>query len=97
MTATIPSSSISNPEITKPNNKTLTQPKLLNQSKPLKAFYPLSKEQVDKLNYLSGRQFDNGGFSVNFANQLLLKLSHDPNKLFPSKNHMISYMSKALR
>ena len=96
-TTTIQSSSTNDPKITKTNNKALTQPKLSNQGKPLKAFYPLSKEQVDKLNYSSGRQFGNGGFSVNFANQLLEKLSRDPNKLFLSKNHMMSYMSKAFR
>jgi DNA-binding MarR family transcriptional regulator len=67
------------------------------QGKSLKSFYPLTKEQVDKINYSSGRQFGNGGFSVNFANQLLLKLSRDTNKLFLSKNHMMSYMSKAFR
>ncbi|BFD46896.1 MAG: hypothetical protein DMENIID0002_15420 (plasmid) [Rickettsia endosymbiont of Sergentomyia squamirostris] len=76
-------------------NKPLKYNKSPTQAKPLKSFYPLTKEQVDKLNCLSGRKF--GGFSVNFANQLLLKLSHDPNKLFLSKNHMMSYMSKAFR
>ncbi len=96
-TTTIQSSSTNDSKITKPNNKALTQPKSLNQGKPLKSFYPLSKEQVNKLNSLSGRQFSNGEFSVNFANQLLLKLSRDSNKLFPSKNHMMSYMSKAFR
>lgn len=63
------------------------------QGKSLKSFYPLTKEQVDKLNQLSSREFSN-----NFANQLLLKLYiRDPNKTFASKNHMLSYMSKAFR
>ncbi|MFU7502226.1 MAG: DnaA N-terminal domain-containing protein [Candidatus Tisiphia sp.] len=61
--------------------------------KSLKSFYPLTKEEVDKLNQLSSREFSN-----NFANQLLLKLYiRDPNKTFASTNHMISYMSKAFR
>jgi hypothetical protein len=85
-----------------PNNS-LSHKKSLNYNKPstqaksLKSFYPLTKEQVDKINYSSGRQFGNRGFSINFANQLLLKLSRDSNKLFLSKNHMMSYMSKAFR
>ncbi|MFU7501509.1 MAG: hypothetical protein ACJBCI_07715, partial [Candidatus Tisiphia sp.] len=63
------------------------------QGKSLKSFYPLTKEQVDKLNQLSSREFSN-----NFANQLLLKLYiRDPNKTFASTNHMIAYMSKAFR
>ncbi|MDN3030209.1 MAG: hypothetical protein QMO91_02450, partial [Candidatus Tisiphia sp.] len=70
-----------------PNNKPSTQ------ATSLKSFYPLSKEQVDKINKLSSREF-----SSNFANQLLLKLYiRDPNKTFASTNHMIAYMSKAFR
>lgn len=70
-----------------PNNKPSTQ------DTSLKSFYPLSKEQVDKINKLSSREF-----SSNFANQLLLKLYiRDPNKTFASTNHMIAYMSKAFR
>lgn len=70
-----------------PNNKPSTQATLL------KSFYPLTKDQVEKLNQLSSREFSN-----NFANQLLLKLYiRDPNKTFASKNHMMSYMSKAFR
>ncbi len=61
--------------------------------KTLQDYYPLSKEQVDKLNYLSGREFGS-----NFTNQLLLKLHKaGPDKQFLSSNHMISYMSKAMR
>lgn len=64
--------------------------------KTLKSFYPLTTKQVDKLNSLSRRRFTGGEYSVNFANQLLLKLHvRDPKKIFPSKNHMMSYMSKA--
>jgi hypothetical protein len=74
------------------HNKSLSYNKPSTQAKSLKSFYPLTKEQVDKINQLSSREF-----SVNFANQLLLKLSRDPNKLFLSTNHMISYMSKAFR
>ncbi len=52
---------------------------------------------MDKLNNLSGRNFF-GEFSVNFGNELLLKLSNiHPNNVFPTKNHMMSYMSKAFR
>lgn len=63
------------------------------QATSLKSFYPLTKEQVDKINKLSSREF-----SSNFANQLLLKLYiRDPNKTFASTNHMMSYISKAFR
>ena len=61
--------------------------------KSLKSFYPLTKEQVDRLNSRAGREYN-----VNFTNQLLLKLHYiDPNKRFLSTNHMMSYMSKAIR
>jgi hypothetical protein len=90
----IPIVSITNPPNNFPNhNKSLSYNKPSTQAKSLKSFYPLSKEQVDKLNQLSSREFSN-----NFANQLLLKLYiRDPNKTFASKNHMMSYMSKAFR
>ena len=62
-------------------------------NKTLLDHYPLSTEQVDRLNVLSGREF-----SVNFVNQLMMKLYlKSQSKVFVSKNHMISYMSKALR
>ncbi|UCM86407.1 MAG: hypothetical protein LF885_07200 (plasmid) [Rickettsia endosymbiont of Culicoides impunctatus] len=93
-TAEIPVVSTTNP----PNNfssqkKSLSYNKQSTQAKSLKSFYPFTKEQVDKLNQLSSREFSN-----NFANQLLLKLYiRDPNKTFASTNHMLSYMSKAFR
>lgn len=71
-------------------NKTVEEAK---SGKSLELFHPLTKEQVDRLNHLSNREF-----SINFANQLLLKLhARDSNKRFLSKNHMLSYMSKAFR
>ena len=92
-TAEIPvASTINLPSNSSSHNKLLSYNKPSTQAKSLKSFYPLTKEQVDKLNQLSSREFSN-----NFANQLLLKLSRDPNKLFLSKNHMMSYMSKAFR
>ena len=64
-----------------------------NRTKTLQDYYPLSKEQVSKLNWDSGKDY-----SVNFTNQLLLKLHNiGPDKKFISKNHMMSYMSKAMR
>ncbi|WP_342271959.1 DnaA N-terminal domain-containing protein [Candidatus Tisiphia endosymbiont of Parasteatoda lunata] len=92
--AEIPIVSTTNPPNNFPNhNKSLSYNKPSTQAKSLKSFYPLSKEQVDKLNQLSSREFSN-----NFANQLLLKLYiRDPNKTFASTNHMIAYMSKAFR
>ncbi|MFU7500855.1 MAG: DnaA N-terminal domain-containing protein [Candidatus Tisiphia sp.] len=93
-TAEIPvTSTINLPNNSSSYNKSLSYNKPSTQGKSLKSFYPLTKEQVDKLNQLSSREFSN-----NFANQLLLKLYiRDPNKTFASKNHMIAYMSKAFR
>ncbi|WP_250310541.1 DnaA N-terminal domain-containing protein [Rickettsia endosymbiont of Oedothorax gibbosus] len=92
--AEMPVTSTTNPPNNFPNhNKSLSYNKPSTQAKSLKSFYPLSKEQVDKLNQLSSREFSN-----NFANQLLLKLYiRDHNKTFASTNHMIAYMSKAFR
>lgn len=71
--------------------KSLSYNKPSTKAKSLKSFYPLTNEQVDKINQLSSREFSN-----NFANQLLLKLYIlYPNKTFASTNHMIAYMSKA--
>ena len=73
------------------NNKNTTK-QIFTSVKSLESFHPLSKEQVYKLNHLSGREFN-----VNFTNQLLLKLHNvNPDKKFLSQNHMMSYMSKAL-
>ncbi|MFU7500677.1 MAG: hypothetical protein ACJBCI_03155, partial [Candidatus Tisiphia sp.] len=95
--AEMPVTSTTNPPNNFPShNKSLSYNsynKTSTQGKSLKSFYPLTKEQVDKLNQLSSREFSN-----NFANQLLLKLYiRDTNKTFTSTNHMISYMSKAFR
>ena len=64
-----------------------------NKTKTLQDYYPLSKEQVNNLNWNSGKDY-----SVNFTNQLLLKLHKTgSDKQFLSSNHMMSYMSKAMR
>lgn len=58
----------------------------------LKGWYPLSSEDIDKLNSKSGREFSN-----NFVNELLLKLDYKyPDRTFLTKNHVLSYMAKAL-
>lgn len=63
-----------------------------NGNKTLIDYYPLSNWQVDRLNNLSGREF-----CINFVNQLMMKLyNKSPKKIFVSKNHMMSYMSKVL-
>ncbi|MEI6187526.1 MAG: DnaA N-terminal domain-containing protein [Alphaproteobacteria bacterium] len=59
--------------------------------KTLLAWYPLSQEQVKELNCRSRREF-----SLNFANELLLKLNAKyPNRTFKFKNQLMSYMAKA--
>nr|WP_012477937.1 DnaA N-terminal domain-containing protein [Rickettsia monacensis]ABQ85884.1 DnaA-like replication initiator protein [Rickettsia monacensis] len=58
----------------------------------LRQFYPLSSNDVDTLNFRAGREF-----SVNFANQLLLKLYIKyPEKRFKNKFTFISYMVQIL-
>ena len=60
-------------------------------AKTLLAWYPLSQEQVTELNCRSRREF-----SLNFANELLLKLNAKyPNRTFKFKNQLMSYMAKA--
>ncbi|ALN41907.1 hypothetical protein ASQ44_07455 (plasmid) [Rickettsia rhipicephali] len=60
--------------------------------KELRHFYPLSSNDVDTLNFRTGREF-----SVNFANQLLLKLYIKyPEKRFKNKFTFISYMVQIL-
>ncbi|KAJ6644926.1 Glyoxalase ElbB [Pseudolycoriella hygida] len=59
----------------------------------LKDWYPLLPEDVGKLNLKAGREFSN-----NFVNELLLKLdSKYPDRIFATKNHALSYMTKALQ
>lgn len=63
-----------------------------NGNKRLIDYYPLSNWQVNRLNNLSGREF-----CINFVNQLMMKMHNkSPKKVFVSKNHMMSYMSKVL-
>jgi hypothetical protein len=60
-------------------------------AKTFLAWYPLSQEQVTELNCRSRREF-----SLNFANELLLKLNTKyPNRTFKFKNQLMSYMAKA--
>ena len=59
-------------------------------AKTLIAWYPLSQEQLTELNCRSRREF-----SLNFANELLLKLNAKyPNRTFKFKNQLMSYMAK---
>lgn len=64
-----------------------------NPHRTLKSYYPLSQGEVDSINKKSHRDF-----SLNFANQLLLKLiSKYPHKTFPTWYHFNSYMIKAFK
>lgn len=57
----------------------------------LKDFYPLTREDCQKLQTNSGRDF-----SLNAMNEILLQLSKKlPLHVFPSKKAFMSYMSKA--
>ena len=59
----------------------------------LKDLYPLDEKQVSELNYKSSREF-----SVNFVNELLLKLdSKYPLRTFSNKKQIMNYLSKALQ
>lgn len=74
-------------------SKIITQKKEPLIAKSLKDYYPLSKTQVDILQVKSGR-----GFSTNFTNELLLKMSRKyPNRQFASENQMLVYMGTALK
>jgi len=62
-------------------------------SKRLKDLYPLDKTLVYELNHKSGREF-----SLNFVNELLLKLdSKYPLKTFSNKKQIMNYLAKALQ
>lgn len=62
-------------------------------NKTLKDWYPLTKEQVYELNSRSNREF-----SLNFANELLLKLSTKyPDHVFNFTNQLMSYLTKVFR
>ncbi|HJD59408.1 MAG TPA: hypothetical protein LFW20_01845 [Rickettsia endosymbiont of Omalisus fontisbellaquei] len=72
-------------------NKTIAKNKNLNET--FKDYHPLNEEQIAKLQIMSGREF-----SGNFINQLLLKFAKDySDYVFPTENHFMAYMSKALR
>lgn len=67
--------------------------KNISEYKELRHFYPLSEQDVDTLNFRSGREFSN-----NFMNQLLLKLYIKyPEKRFKNKFTFLSYMAKILK
>ena len=58
----------------------------------LASFYPLTQSDIDKLQYLCGREF-----SGNAINEILQNLSIKlPNHTFPHKSAFIKYMGKAL-
>ncbi len=93
-----------NAKVTKVDEPTITsakkptdQNKLANTVKfspnaTLKDWYPVLPQDVDRLNSKAGREFSN-----NFVNELLLKLHRKyPDRIFPTKNHMLSYLAKAL-
>lgn len=64
----------------------------ISEYKELRHFYPLSKKDVDTLNFRAVREF-----SSNFVNQLLLKLYIKyPEKIFKNKFTFLSYMEKIL-
>ncbi|MFP3011730.1 MAG: hypothetical protein ACEY3D_01705, partial [Rickettsia sp.] len=63
----------------------------ISEYKELRYFYPLSEEEASMLNFKANREF-----SINFTNQLLLKLYiKDPEKRFKNKFTFSSYMIKA--
>lgn len=65
----------------------------ISEYKELRNFYPLSEKDVDTLNFRSGREF-----SINFVNQLLLKLYIKyPEKRFKNRFTFLSYMEKILK
>ncbi|AFC70448.1 chromosomal replication initiator DnaA (plasmid) [Rickettsia amblyommatis] len=67
--------------------------KNISENRELRHFYPLSAKDVDMLNFRANR-----GFSINFVNQLLLKLYIKyPEKRFKNKFTFLSYMEKILK
>ncbi|MCC8419288.1 MAG: chromosomal replication initiator DnaA [Rickettsia endosymbiont of Glossina mortisans submortisans] len=65
----------------------------ISEYKELRNFYPLSEKDVDMLNFRAGREF-----SINFVNQLLLKLYIKyPEKRFKNRFTFLSYMEKILK
>ncbi|HJD66857.1 MAG TPA: hypothetical protein LFV91_07625, partial [Rickettsia endosymbiont of Bembidion nr. Transversale] len=83
------------------NFDTLTSTKTESQTKAstdkvhkdFRYFYPLSEKDVSILNLRANREF-----SINFVNQLLLKLYiKNPEKRFKNKFTFLSYMQKALK
>ena len=61
-----------------------------NEAKPLKDFYPLSKDDASRLQSLSGRDF-----SLNAMNEILLDISKRlTDRCFKSKKAFLSYMGK---
>ncbi|NJS41433.1 hypothetical protein HC766_03615 [Candidatus Gracilibacteria bacterium] len=60
-------------------------------TKHLMFYYPLTSQEVSDLNWKSNREF-----SINFGNQLMLKLACKyPDRTFATRNHMFAYMTKA--
>ncbi len=77
----------------KPKTDTKSTIKNIELQKELRHFYPLSEKDVSTLNFKTGREF-----SVNFVNQLLLKLYIKyPEKRFKNKFTFLSYMEKILK
>ncbi|WP_032139753.1 helix-turn-helix domain-containing protein, partial [Rickettsia tamurae] len=77
----------------KPKTDTKSTIKNIELQKELRHFYPLSEKDISTLNFKAGREF-----SVNFVNQLLLKLYIKyPEKRFKNKFTFLSYMEKILK
>lgn len=61
-------------------------------SKKFEDFYPLSETELDKINFLSGRNFN-----LNAMNEILSSMAKKlPNHSFASKKAFLNYMSKAI-
>lgn len=83
------------PPSNKSNFKKQTNKKVVyfNPHATLKTYSPITDSEAIKINKNSGRDF-----STNFINQLLLKFSNKfPSKIFPTRNHMLSYMTEAIK
>ena len=77
----------------KSNFKRLNSENHKPESKPLSSFHPLSKDEVSSLKLESKREFN-----TNFVNQLMLRIANKyPDKKFPNKQAVMSYMSKILQ
>ncbi len=91
-TTTDPNRSTNNKPELKNDQTKLTNTVKFSPNATLKDWYPLSPQDVDRLNSKAGREFSN-----NFVNELLLKLHRKyPDRTFPTKSHILSYLAKAL-